>query len=322
MTLLARDLCETSFADRVFFCNSGSESVEGAVKFARKYAKVVLEKPDKYEIVAFEGSFHGRSMGALSITATEKYRTPFEPLIGGVKFAPFNDVESALKTITDKTCAVVVEPVQGEGGINPATPEFLAALRKRCDEVDAVLIFDEVQCGIGRTGSLWAHQDYAVEPDIMTAAKPIAGGLPMGAILAKQKVADAMAPGDHGSTFGGGLLVSHVARSVFGTISNPEFLGELQEKSDRLAAGLQNLVENSPLLDSVRGKGMMWGLVANADTPAGDIVKVAQNHNLLILVAGGNVVRLLPPLSISNEEIDYLVEKLGQVLKECEEAQT
>jgi acetylornithine/N-succinyldiaminopimelate aminotransferase len=261
MTLLARDLCESCFADRIFFCNSGTEAVEGALKFARKYAKVALEQEDKTEIVAFTGSFHGRSMGALSATSTEKYRTPFGPLVPGFSFAEYNNVEAINQAVTDKTCAVIVEPVQGEGGVTPAKPEFLKALRQRCDEVNALLIFDEIQCGLGRTGQLWGYQDYGVAPDIMTIAKPIAGGLPMGGVLVTQAVANVMQPGDHGSTFAGGPFVSHVARAVFAKVSDPDFLDEVIEKGQTLQQGLQNLAEASPLVTEVRGRGLIWGIV-------------------------------------------------------------
>jgi acetylornithine/succinyldiaminopimelate/putrescine aminotransferase len=209
--LLAHDLCQASFADRAFFCNSGAEANEGALKFARKWARA-NGNSDKTGLVAFSGSFHGRTMGALAVTATAKYRQPFEPLIGGVAFAEFNDLDSARQAITAQTCAVIVEPVQGEGGVTPAQPEFLAGLRQRCDEVGALLIFDEVQCGLGRTGSLWAYQNYGVTPDLMTLAKPLAGGLPMGAVLLSQAVADAMQVGDHGSTFAANPVICATAQ--------------------------------------------------------------------------------------------------------------
>jgi len=318
MTLLARDLCESCFADRVFFCNSGSESVEGALKFARKYAREVLGKEDKIGVVAFSGSFHGRSMGALSATSTEKYRSPFEPLVPGFSFAEFNDVEDLQTAINEKTCAVIVEPVQGEGGVTPATPAFLTALRRRCDEVDALLICDEVQSGLGRTGAVWSHQNYGITPDIMSVAKPIAGGLPMGAILMSQKVAEAMKPGDHGSTFAGGPFVSHVARAVFNKITDPDFMAEVAEKSEMLEGGLRKLAESSPLITEVRGKGMLWGMVTTV--PAADVVQAAQKHGLLILVAGTNVVRLIPPLTISAEETNILLERLKAAFADCEEA--
>ncbi len=314
MAQLARDLCESSFAARVFFANSGSEANEGAFKFARKYARAVLNRTDKTGIVAFSGSFHGRSMGAVAATATEKYRAPFEPVMPGVTFAAFNNIASARAAITKKTCAVIVEPVQGEGGVTPADDDFLAAIRRRCDETGALLIFDEVQCGVGRTGTLWAHEPFGVQPDIMTVAKPLAGGLPMGAILMTQAVADAIQPGDHGSTFAGGPFVSRVARAVFSTLSQAEFLADVRHRSDYLERKLRWLVKHHPTVTDVRGRGMMWGLLTTV--PAANIVAAAQEQGLLILSAGANVVRLLPPLVISEAEIDVLTEKLSLALAE------
>ncbi len=310
--LLARDLCQTSFADRVFFANTGTEANEGALKFARKLARV-QGHTDKTGFVAFSGSFHGRTMGSLAMTATKKYRTPFEPLMGDVTFAEFNNLDSARQAITDHTCGVLVEPIQGEGGVTPATPEFLNGLRALCDKVGAVLIFDEVQCGMGRTGTLWAHEGYNVTPDIMTLAKPLAGGLPMGAILLTQTVADALKPGDHASTFAAGPLVCTVAQAVFNHISQPQFLADIQTKSDYLAAKLNEVVAQTPLLTDVRGKGLMWGLISTI--PATEIVTEARQHGLIILVAGEKVVRLLPPLTISQSEIDMLAERLLATLE-------
>ncbi|MCB0177238.1 MAG: aspartate aminotransferase family protein [Anaerolineae bacterium] len=310
--LLARDLCENSFADRVFFCNSGAEANEGALKFARKWART-QGHTDKTGIVAFTGSFHGRTMGALACTATEKYRKPFEPLIGDVSFAQFNDLDSARQAITDKTCAVMIEPVQGEGGVTPADPDFLTGLRQICDETGALLIFDEIQCGLGRTGTLWAYEGYHVTPDIMTLAKPLAGGLPIGAILLTQTVADALGPGDHGSTFAGGPLVCTVAHSVFRHINTPVFLQQVKSHSDYMAAQLNDRVVASPLIEQVRGKGLMWGLVSVP--PAADIMVEARKFGLIVLVAGPNVVRLLPPLTISQDEIDELVDRLVKTLE-------
>lgn len=305
--LLARDLCQASFADRAFFCNSGAEANEGALKFARKWARA-NGYSDKTGIVAFSGSFHGRTMGALAVTATAKYRQPFEPLIGGVSFAEYNNLDSARQAITDDTCAVIVEPVQGEGGVTPAQPDFLAGLRQRCNEVGALLIFDEVQCGLGRTGALWAYQGYGVTPDLMTLAKPLAGGLPMGAVLLSQAVADAIQVGDHGSTFAGGPLVSTVARAVFSQLSQPHFLAQVKANGEYLAARLNHIVTQSPLLSGVRGKGLMWGLLSTI--PAVEIVAEARQHGLIILAAGEQVVRLLPPLIINQPEIDILAERL------------
>ncbi len=309
---LARDLCEASFADRVFFCNSGAEANEGALKFARKWAKA-SGHPDKTHIVACSGSFHGRTMGALATTATEKYRKPFEPLIGDVTFAQFNNLDSVRETITERTCAVIIEPVQGEGGVTPATPEFLSGLRAVCDEKGVLLIADEIQCGLGRTGRLWAHQDYGITPDVMTLAKPLAGGLPIGAILLTQAVADTIEPGDHGSTFAGGPLVCNVARAVVNQIKQPDFLAQVREKGAYLQEQLQAEVASLPLISEVRGKGLMWGLVSTP--PAADIVAEARRHGLIILVAGSNVVRLLPPLTITLTEIDTLVSRLAHAVE-------
>ncbi len=309
--LLARDLCEASFADRVFFCNSGAEANEGALKFARKYARM-KGHIDKTGYVAFTGSFHGRTMGALSVTATEKYRTPFEPLISNVSFAEYNDLESAKAVINEQTCAVIVEPVQGEGGVTPADPNFMIGLRALCDEFGVLLIADEVQCGLGRTGMLWGYENYNIIPDLMTLAKPLAGGLPMGAILMSQDVADTLGPGDHGSTFAAGPLVCHVAHAVFNKINTPEFLGDVQAKGNYLTDKFEKEILPSPLIEQVRGKGLMWGLISVP--PAGEIVTEARNHGLIILVAGPNVVRLLPPLTISEAEIDILIDSLTKTL--------
>ncbi|HMQ55087.1 MAG TPA: aspartate aminotransferase family protein, partial [Anaerolineae bacterium] len=282
------------------------------MKFARKWGRQ-HGQADKTGFVAFTGSFHGRTMGSLSVTATEKYRAPFGPLIQPVTFVEFNDLEAARRAITAQTCAVIVEPVQGEGGVTPATPEFLTGLRQRCDEVGALLIFDEIQCGLGRTGSLWAYESYGITPDLMTLAKPLAGGLPIGAILMTQAVADALEPGDHGSTFAGGPLVCTVAHAVFRHVNTPEFLHHIQASSRHLASQLQDRVAKSPLIKQVRGKGLMWGLASIP--PAVDIVTAARDQGLIVLVAGPQVVRLLPPLTISQSEIDLLVERLLKALE-------
>jgi len=309
--LLARDLCQASFANRVFFCNSGAEANEGALKFARKWARA-NGHANKTGFVAFTGSFHGRTMGALSVTATEKYRAPFEPLVGNVSFAEFNNLDSARQLINAETCAVIVEPVQGEGGVTPADPEFLTGLRAWCNEAGALLIVDEIQCGLGRTGTLWAYEEYGISPDIMTLAKPLAGGLPMGAILLTQTVANALGPGDHGSTFAAGPLVCNVAHAVFKQLSTPQFLNDVKTRGDYLAKRLGDEVAKSPLIEQVRGRGLMWGLVSVP--PAADIVAEAREHGLIILVAGPNVVRLLPPLVMSQAELDMLVDRLLETL--------
>ncbi|MCI0395476.1 MAG: acetylornithine transaminase [Chloroflexi bacterium] len=307
---LARRLVENSFADRVFFCNSGSEANEAALKFARKWARQSSGRPDKTGFVAFSDSFHGRSMGALAVTHKDKYREPFAPLVPGVTFATFNDLESAAAAINAETCAVIVEPVQGEGGIHPATPEFLKGLRQLCDEHQALLIFDEVQCGLGRTGHLWAHQAYGVTPDVMTLAKPLAGGLPIGVTLVTEQVAQVMQPGDHGSTFAGGPLVCRAAQIVFDRVNRPEFLAAVRENGFYLQQRLCELASDK--IVQVRGAGLLVGL--ELTVPVAPLLAAAREQGLVIIGSGENVVRLCPPLIINREQIDTAVDVIGQCL--------
>lgn len=306
---LAQMLCESSFADKVFFTNSGAEANEGAFKFARKWARDNFGA-DKHAIVAFTGAFHGRTFAALTATPKEKYQAAFRPLLPGVRIAPFNDLEGTAAVMGDDVCAVIIEPIQGEGGIHPATPEFLAGLRDLCDRHNALLIFDEIQCGLGRTGALWAHQAAGVTPDILTAAKPLAGGLPMGAILLTQRVAEVMHPGDHGSTFAGGPLVAAVAEAVLARVNRPEFLADVAATGAYLKERLEEL--NSPHITEVRGRGLMIG--ADLDIPAADVVNAGYRHGLLLVNAGSNTLRFVPPLIISQEEIDLVIERLSAVL--------
>ncbi|MEZ4768503.1 MAG: acetylornithine/succinylornithine family transaminase, partial [Caldilineales bacterium] len=327
---LARLLCETSFADKVYFSNCGASANESAFKFARRYAydrarsetgpsgavqegaRSETSPSSKHVIVAFSGSFHGRLFGSLAATDRPKYQQPFEPLMPGVRFAQFNDVESAAGAITDDVCAVIVEPVQGEGGVHPATPEFLQTVRALCDQRDALLIFDEVQCGLGRTGHLWAYQGYGVTPDMLTAAKPLAGGLPMGAVLMTQRVADAIHPFDHASTFAGGPLVAAVAEALVAKVSQPAFLERVQDKGVYLMEKLAEI--NSPHIVEVRGQGLLLGI--ELDVAAADVVAAGYRHGLLTVGAGPNVLRLVPPLIIDYDEIDRVVERLRTVLAE------
>ncbi len=309
---LARRLVENSFADRVFFCNSGTEANEAALKFARKWARNRGEG-SKTEIIAFDGSFHGRTVGALSVTAKAKYRAPFEPLMPGVTFVPFNDLEAAREAITPKACAVIVEPIQGEGGVQPAEPGFLRGLRQLCDENDVLLIFDEVQCGLGRTGTLWAHQAYAVTPDMMTLAKPLAGGLPIGATLVTEEVAQAMEPGDHGSTFAAGPLICRAGQVVFDRISQPGLLAQVRANGAHLLDRMKAL--DSDQLVEARGAGLLIGV--EFARPVKPLVAAAARRGLLVINAGENVLRLCPPLTITLDQIDWAVEVIQDCLKEA-----
>jgi len=308
---LAKQLCETSFADKVHFSLTGADANEGAFKFARRYAREQWHT-DKYEILAFSNAFHGRLFGSLAATPREKYQQPFQPLMPGVRFATFNDLASAQAAMDDKVCAIIVEPIQGEGGIHPAAPEFLQGLRDLADQHDAILIFDEVQCGLGRSGTLWAYQGYSVAPDILTVAKPLAGGLPIGAILMRQSVADAIHKGDHASTFAGNPFTTHVANYVVKRVSQPEFLADVQEKGDYLVEMLSEL--NSPHVVEIRGKGLMVGV--ELDIEAGPIVNHGYERGILLVSAGPNVVRFVPPLTITRDELAQAVGILGDILRE------
>ena len=313
---LAQKLVESSFADKVFFCNSGTEANEAALKFARKFAKSSisnLQSPvSKTKIIAFSGGFHGRTMGALAATYKEKYREPFAPLVPDVVFVPFNDLSAAQAAIDDATCAVIVEPIQGEGGVNPATSEFLQGLRAACNAHNALLIFDEVQSGLGRTGQLWGHQQAGVTPDIMALAKPLAGGLPIGATLVTQAIADVMQPGDHGSTFAAGPLVCAAANVVFDKINQPNFLQNVQENGAYLQHRLKTL-ELEEIVE-VRGQGLLVGV--SLTRAAAPIMAAARERGVLILTAGDNILRLAPPLIVNKAEIDTAVATIAACLEE------
>lgn len=311
---LARLLVERSFADRVFFTNSGAEAMEGALKFSRKYARERYGE-GKTAFVAFSGSFHGRTMGAVAVTHREKYRLPFEPVMPGARFVEFNDLAAAQAAIGEDVCAVIVEPVQGEGGLSVATPEFLSGLRARCDAVGALLVLDEVQCGMGRTGTLWAYEPYGVRPDLMTVAKPLGGGLPIGAILMTQAVADAIHAGDHGSTFAGGPLVTSVAQVVFRRIADPTFLVHVREVADYLGEALGELAAAHPRVIELRGRGLMRGV--RIDGSAAAVREAGHDAGILLATAGEDVVRLVPPLIFEPRHVDEAIEKLDQALGKC-----
>ena len=315
MSEAGEKLVKASGLSKAFFTNSGTEAIEGALKAARKYAYTKYGKEaGKYEIIAMNHSFHGRSMGALSVTGTEHYREPFEPLIGGVKFADFNDLDSVKAQITDKTCAIITEVVQGEGGIYPAKKEFLEGLRALCDKKDIILIFDEIQCGMGRTGYYFAWQSYGVKPDVMTCAKALGCGVPVGAFVLGEKAAAAsLVPGDHGTTYGGNPFVCAAVSKVFDIYEKDGILAHVQELTPYLEEQLDKLVDKYPVVAARRGKGFMQGLVIEGAT-VGSVVTKALANGLLVISAGSDVLRLVPPLVITKENIDEMVEKLEKSL--------
>ena len=311
MTEAAEKLLKASGLSKVFFTNSGTEAIEGAIKAARKYAWL-KDKSTDHEIIAMKHSFHGRSMGALSITGNSHYQEPFKPLIGGIKFADFNDLESVKAQITEKTCAIILETVQGEGGIYPAEKSFLEGIRKLCDERDILLILDEIQCGMGRTGTMFAYEAYGVKPDIMTSAKALGCGVPVGAFVLNEKVAEnSLAPGDHGTTYGGNPFACAAVSKVFDLFEEQHILEHVQKVTPYLEEKLDSLVEKYDFLTQRRGKGLMQGLVV-AGKPVGEIVGKALENGLVVISAGSDVLRFVPPLIITKEQIDEMVEKLEQ----------
>ncbi|KAL2684706.1 acetylornithine aminotransferase [[Neocosmospora] mangrovei] len=291
-------------AASVFVCNSGSEANEAAIKFARKAGKITDPSGEKVEIVSFKNGFHGRTMGSLSATPNPKYQAPFAPMVPGFKVGSYNDVEGINELVTEKTCGVIVEPIQGEGGVTPATEEFLVALAKRCREVGAVLIYDEIQCGLGRTGTFWAHGNLPKEahPDILTTAKALGNGFPIGAVLVTQDVADKMKVGDHGTTFGGNPLACRLAHYIVGRLSDKQLQASVTAKSEVFRQRFTKLQEKYPeLVKEVRGRGLILGLQLSEDpTP---IIKAARERGLLIITAGTNTLRFVPSLTVTDEEI-------------------
>lgn len=313
MSQAGEKLVKASGMSKAFFTNSGTEAIEGALKAARKYG-FKKYNGERYEVIAMEHSFHGRSMGALSVTGTSHYREPFEPLIGGVKFAQFNDLESVRAQITEKTCAILTETVQGEGGIYPADEEFLRGLRALCDENDILLILDEIQCGMGRTGKYFAWQGYGVKPDIMTCAKALGNGVPVGAFVLGEKAAEAsLEPGDHGTTYGGNPFVCAAVSKVFDIYESDHILEHVRELTPYLEEKLDEIVDKYTCVSARRGKGFMQGLVIQG-MPVGNIVKKALENGLLVISAGSDVLRMVPPLVIRKEEIDEMIEKLEKSL--------
>ena len=298
--------------DRIFFTNSGTEAIEGALKAAKKYA-YSRDGHAGHEVIAMQHSFHGRSLGALSVTGTKHYQEPFEPLIPGIRFAEYNNLESVKAQITDKTCAIIMETVQGEGGIYPADPEFLKGVRALCDEKDILLILDEIQCGMGRTGAMFAWQNYGVKPDIMTVAKALGCGVPVGAFLMTQKVADkSLAPGDHGTTYGGNPFVGAAVSTVFDIFEKDQIINHVHEITPYLVQKLDKLAAKYDFITDRRGMGLMQGL--EMEIPVGQVAAKSLEKGLIIITAGSNVVRFVPPLVIEKEHVDEMVTKLDEVL--------
>lgn len=308
--LAAEKLIKASGLEKAFFTNSGAEAIEGALKMAKRYAYDRDGKSD-HEIIAMGHSFHGRTMGALALTGNEHYQKPFGPMISGIKFAEYNDLDSVKALVNDKTCAIILEPVQGEGGIYPADKEFIEGIRKICDEKDILMICDEVQCGMGRTGEMFAFQNYNVKPDIIASAKALGCGVPVGAFVAGKKCCNSLVPGDHGTTYGGNPLVTSAVNAVFDIYEEENILENVKNVGAYLEEKLDELVNENKNIVLRRGKGLMQGLVLK--TPVGDTINKAIEKGLLVISAAGNVLRLLPPLIITKENVDEMI----NILKEC-----
>ncbi len=306
----AKKITKLTGMDRVFFTNSGTEAIEGAIKLVRKYAYNKDGRTD-HEIIAMKHSFHGRSMGALSVTGNEAYQAPFKPLIGGVRFADYNDLESVKALINDRTCGIILEALQGEGGIHPASKEFMQGLRKLCDEHDILLICDEIQCGMGRTGSMFCYQSYDIKPDVVCVAKALGNGLPVGAFLCREACA-ALVPGDHGSTYGGNPLVCAAANAVMEQFETLHLTEHVKEVGAYLYEKLEQLKREYDCIKDHRGVGLMQGI--ELTIPVGDVIKKAQQEGLIIISASGNVIRFVPPLVIEKKHVDEMIEKLKMCL--------
>ena len=308
----AKRVLKVSGMDRVFFTNSGTEAIEGALKAAKKYA-YTRDGHAGHEVIAMQHSFHGRSLGALSVTGNAHYQEPFEPLLPGIHFAEFNNLDSVAKFINEKTCAIIMETVQGEGGIYPATQEFLEGVRALCDEHDILLILDEIQCGMGRTGEMFAWQHYGVKPDIMTSAKALGCGVPVGAFLMTQRVADmSLAPGDHGTTYGGNPFIGAAVNKVLEMMERDHITDHVKEVSAYLEEKLDEIVTKYDFLTAHRGMGLMQGIVC--EKPVGKIAAKALEEGLIIITAGTDVIRLVPPLIIEKKHVDEMIEKLKKAL--------
>lgn len=310
----AEKLVKASGMDKVFFTNSGTEAIEGAIKLARKYA-FLRDGHTNHEIISMNHSFHGRSLGALSVTGNAHYQEAFKPLIGGVVFADYNDLESVKAKISDNTCAIIMETVQGEGGIYPATEEFIHGIRKICDEKDVLLICDEIQCGMGRTGTMFAYENYGIKPDIVTTAKALGCGVPVGAFAAVDKVAKALVPGDHGTTYGGNPFVVAAVSKVFDLFEKQKITENVKNVSKYLEEQLDMVAEKYSFITQRRGKGFMQGL--ECDIPVGPFIQKALDNGLILINAGTNIIRFVPPLVITKEHVDEMIVLLEKTFDAC-----
>ncbi|HAG69048.1 MAG TPA: aspartate aminotransferase family protein, partial [Lachnospiraceae bacterium] len=300
--------------DRVFFTNSGAEAIEGAIKTARKYA-FLKDHSTEHEIIAMEHSFHGRTMGALSITGTAAYREPFLPMIGNVRYAAFNDIDSVKALLNDRTCAIFMETIQGEGGIIPAQQEFLKEVRRLCDENDILLILDEIQCGMGRSGNMFAYEAYGIKPDVLTLAKGLGSGVPVGAFLMSERVAEgSLCAGDHGSTYGGNPFACTAVLAVIREMERLNITENVRERGAYLRRRLIELKEKHPVIRDIRGTGLIQGIELDSSVKASEVCGKCLENGLVVVSAAGNVVRLIPPLVISDEDVDEMAEKLGEVI--------
>ncbi|MGE5721180.1 MAG: aspartate aminotransferase family protein [Sphingomonadales bacterium] len=312
----AQRLVDTTFADTVFFTNSGAEAVECSIKTARRYHHV-KDRPEKHDLITFANAFHGRTLGTISATNQEKLRDGFAPLLPGFTVVEFDNLEAAREAITEHTAGFLVEPIQGEGGVRSASQAFMRGLRALADEHDLMLVLDEVQSGVGRTGKLYAHEHYGIEPDIMATAKGIGGGFPLGACLATEKAAAGMVIGTHGSTYGGNPLAMAAGQAVFDVLNNDEFLARVTQMGERLRGALEQMIPNHDhLFESVRGKGLLLGVKMKSDSRA--FVTHLRDHGVLTAAAGDNVMRVLPPLIIEDEHIAEFVEKVSQAARSYE----
>lgn len=308
----AQKLVRATGLSKAFFTNSGTEAIEGALKLAKKYA-YLRDNCTDHEIIAMEHSFHGRSMGALSVTGNAHYREAFGPLIPGIRFAEYNNLESVKALVNKKTCAIICETVQGEGGIFPADKEFLEGLRKLCDENDMLLILDEIQCGMGRTGSMFAYQQYGVMPDVVTSAKALGCGIPVGAFVAGSKCDKVLVPGDHGTTYGGNPLATAAASKVFDLFAENDIIGHVNEVAPYLMERLKDFAGRHSSVKAVRGLGLMCGMQFKDELPVGNVVRAAREHGLIVISAGLNTLRFVPPLIIAKQNVDEMID----ILEKC-----